>query len=348
MLSLKEALTIAATYADPKPPEGLAYHVVVIRDGKLRTVSETAGCEIPCEGIEGVNLAVDAAKLLAMVRAVGSRARLKAVKGRKVAVSGGGTTFHLKAIPKKSEPAAPSPPKGGWSAISGEQVSAIEAIARLIDPKAEPMAFQALRIAPGWVAAARQDAMTFAWTEGIVDEAVSVEPHLFAGLGGQAELVADRGRVFVRSKDTGAVRWSLALALEWPEQSLMSALKHARDGGGVAAVIEPGDLKALCGQARVVAVDRAEPFVLQLKGGKLRLTGEQGVSAFRGAIEVNADEDSERWGARADRLETVAGIHEQTGGPVNAILRGPLHPLRIWGGEAVVYESIVMPQRLQD
>lgn len=348
MLTLKSALAIASAYVAKKPDGDVAYHTVAIRDGILRGMTATAGCEIPVADVAGVDHAVDAGKLAAMLKAI-SIPVVSTAKGRKIKVTGGGVSYTLSAVPQSAEPRFPKVPATGWRPVTAAQVAVLGEIGKLVDPTSQNVSFQALRITPTWAAAARPDAVVFGWMAGLVEEGgeLSVEPHLFAGLTGEAEMAAHKGKVFVRSKATGEVRWSLQLVGGWPDASLIEVLGQARQGKETSAGLDPNDLRTLCNQAAVVSADRAEPFALQLTGGALTLKGAQGVVAFDASIGVdNLTAPSEPWGARPDRLGLVAAIVAAAGGETSIALGNPFSGLLLWGGEGVVVEALVMPQRL--
>ena len=336
-LSLKDALTTAIQYTKAKPQEGQHYEIVLLRDGLIRATNGLAGCEIPCEAVKGLTVAVNASKMLSMVKAVGDAVKLKAAKGRAIEIIGPGVKFKLKAIPKDAEPTFPGIPKAGWKKVTGEQVTVIDALGSVVDPKAANVGFQ--------------DALAFAWIEGLVKESVSIEPNVFSGLTDDCDMCVTGGnssRTFVRSRETNEVRWSINLVAEWPDAHCMQLLGNVREAPHRQAKLDIGELKLLAQQACVVGVDRAEAFRLTVDADTLALQGAQGAMGFRGSVDVRevAGAEQEAMGVRPDRLVTFCGAIKSAASEATLAAAGAFTALRIWGGEDVVIEALVMPVRL--
>lgn len=354
-MKLKAALDIAAGYTDLKADHA-NLHVVVLRDGCVRATDQISGCQIPCDDVDGINLAVDCKALRKMVSAIGKDVTLKKAKGRKLVVSGPGVEYKIKAIPAKDEPEFPDIPddKAAWAEVTADQIKAIASIADLIDPKGSVTnaAFLGVRIGTDWCAAATNQMMAFAWVPGLVDEGFTVPPAVFDGLASKVDLlVGEDNRLYVRT-ESEQVRWSLGLSGDWPEASLNKALVYGRDQDRHVAKVNLDDIALLASQAEVVAESKAHAFKLTLEAGGLVFEGDRDRADFQGRSDIDDYEAAKKAGGHVgiepSRLSLLCGVVAAVGGDAYLSVAGPVQPVMIWNSEAeTIIETLTMPMRLE-
>ena len=351
-VSLTEALAIAARYTDPKQ-SGQGLHVVVLRNGRVRATNHMSGCEIPCEAVEGLDLAVDCAALRRMVAAIGDGVKLAKISGRKLSVTGSGSKFKLQAITASKEPMFPKIPEGAWSDVSRAYLTALSKLASMVDAKSEKPAFTGMRLTPDWCAATDGQSMGYAWIKGLVDAPFTCPPGMFSDLPEDGTLCVDEGKLYLRGVTSGQIRWSTGIDAPFPDDGMVQMLAQARGRDRWTATIELGDLTLLCRQAGVVNEGTsAQTFKLTMQDDALTIQGHHGKAEFNGSTPVTdlaaaKGEVDYFVGVDTKKLETVAALVAAAGGTAYIAIAGQMNPIMIWNhGAEVIVETLLMPRRL--
>tara|TARA_Y100000034_G_scaffold111298_2_gene144281 strand:- start:363 stop:1457 length:1095 start_codon:yes stop_codon:yes gene_type:complete len=359
MTTLKDALAIAGRYTDPKKVgEGLA--AVVLRDNIVRAHNGMAGVAIPCDDAD-VGMAVNCHALTKMIGAIGSGASMTKIKGRKLAIKGGGSKFTVPAIPKAKEPNFPDDPPAivEWLKLTKEQTAAIAAVAALAPKKdGGTFAMSGLRLTPTWVATATASSVTVAWVQNTVAEPLTIPATVMANLVGEVELTVHGGKLFVREVESGIVRWSLGLTQEWPDRSVDGMIAQAREEDTRVVVgLDMEQLGLLAKQAAVVSEGKLAVFTLTLEPGILTLAGsnkmsDAGHTNFRGAMECTTPEgfdDSRVVGVNPDDVMSACEAATSVDADKYLVsIAAPQSPILMWGhGGDQIIEALTMPQHIE-
>tara|TARA_Y100000034_G_scaffold79245_1_gene95186 strand:+ start:3080 stop:4123 length:1044 start_codon:yes stop_codon:yes gene_type:complete len=343
-MDLSAAIKLAAGYADPKGGTK-GYHVAKLSPGRVEAVNATSGCRLACPDVT-VEVAVSVASLKNMLGAM-SAADME-VKRNVLRLSEGGRVFTLRGIPKSSAPTFPEPPSGDWIELTVEQVKAMAAICRLASSEDTPdHALSGIRLTGDWIATASHASMGVAWVAGLVEEAVTVPALLFKGAEGEVQFQVKDGIAWMVEKESGNVRWSRVLELEWPDSTVNATLATYRSQEGRASFgVHMAEIKAVADQARVVADSNASGHKLQVNEGQITLDGEGALGAYHGSCECGADDEvTALVGVSSLQLfkavATVAEISEIEQQYMS--LATATDAIMLWGGESPVVEVLLMP-----
>lgn len=331
-MDLRSAIKLGASYAGKEGPES----TILLSPGWIRATNGRAGVEVPCDAC-AVDAAVEAAALVKMVGAL--KEPDLSVKGRKLIVKGGGSTYKLALRPSAQIPTAPARPTAGWRPVGLPVLQAVAAAAGLVDEGSHAVTtLKGVRLAPTWVAGSSGSVTSIVWAPGLVDAPFTSAKAVFKSPPGACELAVAGRRLWLVFEDHA--RWAQGLEFEWPDSQIHEITTGVRrvKQRAHAEVDAPG-LERLCRQAAVVADSRAHVWELTLSlTGTLRLTGGPTTQTFDGGLQLanGGGEADGRVGISAPDLMRASQVAAAVPG-VKYIAVGDAHvPVLIWGGDPVV------------
>lgn len=346
-MDLKAAINICIAHSDPKH---LQFGNVGARDGLLFASNGNAGCEVPCEAVQGLAFTVNGKHWAAQVQALGADVKLS-VKDGKLITAGKGGKFSIQIAPEDQMPKRRERPKRGWRKYDAELLQGIAAIAPLVsDVPIGANQLVGLRFTPDWIGAASGQRGAVLWKAGVVEGPVTVMPDLFDGLSGAGEMVVQAASVWIKTDD-GQYRWATPLEGDWPDDGMIQCIVGAR-ARPHKLTLSLAELLRIAELAAVESDNGLAPIILEGGPGIIRLRGgpQGGNSDVDAAMDVEAKLPK---GCHVGinplhLLAAVRAVKEAVGGEETGELcfGEATEPVRLCNGDPAV-ETFVMPIYLE-
>lgn len=337
-VNLRDAMTIAAKYAGDGQ-----FAAVVLRDGVVRVQSPHGGIEVICPDAK-LGCAVEAQTFLKMLRA--AKDPKVAMKGRKLTITWGGSSYTLQAVHEADEVPWPEiPPATGWVNWEDHDVAALSA---LCDHGGDRWK---LRLHPHWCAATDGQMCAIAWVVNKAPIPAVIAPDLFKDLPAQsAQVFIDDRRVWLKTSDQ--IRWVPCFSEGFPDDVIAAQVSAVRSEHSARAVVRfpVGALEDLAKQAIIAAPDKARGFALMLEASALLYSSSvhssaAGAKEFQGTVEVEpqgAIVPHHKVGIEPAKLALIAKIFGRYERALMS-LGANTSPIVVWSGDKIITEVLVVP-----
>ncbi|MBU1082771.1 MAG: hypothetical protein KKB59_20040 [Spirochaetes bacterium] len=347
---LKDAIALAAGYADMKQSAFAVYHNLLLDEGVVRARTADCGIEVSCPEVL-VRAAVPASDLKRMVPALGGECALTVKRGHLYITSGLGE-HKLKTAKDDQIPEYPTPPDDGWRPVSANEVRVLSVVATMADRTDSAAGMtSAVRLTPSWVAACVPTTLAFGWVAGMVSKPVCVPVAFLQGLEGEVEVAAEGRTIWVREVGGPSVRWSHQIEGSWPdglcESTIMSARSHPKR---VSYSAELSSLRALVGAAS--AAEKGMPgkgHKLTFSDGRVSMEAEGHGQRFQGSIAAPVECPEPRViGVSPSRLAAVLKALDAAHDGESDLfvsIGDTVDPFLCWGGTPSI-EIAMMPMTL--
>ena len=352
-MDVAHAIALAKKYTKPRDER---YSFVRFTPGFVHANTEGSGVIVACPDVTW-DAAVDAAQLVLMAKKAGT-APTFTVDRSTLVIAGPGGTYRLQGLDAKAVEKLGSSPESPrrFVELDEDTFKLLAQVAGLALAGDDDPSLSAVRVAPGWAASSRGNALAVGWftdaagtSLDIVREPTTLDARFFATLRGPMGLGMSKAFFWLQAGDVK--RWTRRLEVPWPDSSVSGDnLAKLRNGGDDrrATTIEPHATRALFDAAFAAADSKADTFKL-VWSDRLKLAGGGVRGKFTGEVDVPVDSGRGMAGrvfgvAPSVWLRYLDALAAVCTGPVYMSIAGPTDPAALWGLQPRALEVFIWPE----